>query len=787
MAVTGVTYRYEFGSSVDQDGLNAISAGLRLSRPDLFTHSATVVVKPADPGQPPSTAHSLTIYAVVNTPLAFNLYPVDGAPTLPIDSLMVQADISFSLTDSLLGLVTRIGVTAQATANIQVADDTATIALLSFNLTDIEGEQPQPGGQAGGASQTLAAPLAPAVAQRLGDDPLADAFRAIVNYLVELYLKQALETAVTSFPLPSLNKLTGFGGLGTVPITGVFVRNKAIYLTAGADLGAPSTFPGPPAHPADIRIGASQTGLRRAIAAFLPLPVPIDVGGSSLHLTGQLNISEIDVSLPPGAAGIPTKINIGGNLNLHVEVPIPVFGGTLKFDVPIPVDYLTQYDGTLFSALTVGKYPDDPSAKVTIGLAPDVSFLGAWVAFVVTDYRDYLSNAFARAVQDAANQLVGNSFCNIPVIGWIVCGVIDVTAQVLGYLTGAILDFFLSTLLTGLVNTLGRVLFLFFASPTFDVLSIDQSDLYNATGLSIASAQVDLVENGRDGDLQLSAWFSDQGLPIPPAPAPVQPLPAPQPAPVPPYPNAPTLPEYGAADFQPAVTEPLPAWTDGQTQHYSVNVVSPNHPGINPNTSAALVVEKLGNGWRLSLTTMDGNGAKISESHAEYDAQNIAAQRLERVNYGANPTTHQSLTTRQVVDCSQPGQIVGSFGIDGGASVQQTIPSREGVPIDFEDFWPFRFASAPMVAAPQAKFGTPSIADPHAAANWVREIPVTVAVADGTLQWSSGGAPPALNPVWIVTATEEGKQTEAYVAKSGAGLLKLVSQTDEATITMLRL
>jgi hypothetical protein len=366
MPITGVTYRYEFGFAIDEAGLNAISAGLRLSRPDLFSHSATIVVKPAPAGQPPSAAHLLTIYAVVKKPLAFNLYPISGLPGLPVDSMMVQADISFSLTDSILGLITGIEVVAQATANIEYTGNTARIRLLSFELVDIKGDPPTAAANALSSSQTSTAnqrskalvPISPAFLARMPNDPLGDAFRALVNYLVELYLKDVLEAAVVSFPIPSLDKLIGFGGLGTIPIAGVFIRNNAFYMMVGNDLGAPSTFPGPPAKPADLRVGVSQDGMRRAIAAFLPLPVPIDVGrGSALHLTGDLNIPRLDITLPPGSASMPVKVNIGGPLNLHVEVPIPLLGGTLKFDVPIPLDYLTGYSGRLSPLVTVEPYP----------------------------------------------------------------------------------------------------------------------------------------------------------------------------------------------------------------------------------------------------------------------------------------------------------------------------------------------------------------------------------------------------------------------------------------------
>src|SRR5580704_8443050 len=107
MANTSVTYRYQFGAALDEGGFNLISAGLYTTRPELFSYTTDIPVKPADPGPPPSPAHILTVYAVADKPFSFNLYPVSALPTLPQDTLLMQGDVSFSLTDNLLGTITR--------------------------------------------------------------------------------------------------------------------------------------------------------------------------------------------------------------------------------------------------------------------------------------------------------------------------------------------------------------------------------------------------------------------------------------------------------------------------------------------------------------------------------------------------------------------------------------------------------------------------------------------------------------------------------------------------------
>ena len=599
---TNVTWHYEFGVALDESGFNLISAGLFISRPELFSYSTDITVKPADPGPPSVPAHVLTVYAVADKPFSFNLYPVAGLPTLPQDSLMVQGDISFSLTDSILGTITRVGITFQSTANISLSSGVGTLKVLSFTLTDIRGEQPNLGALTRPPAETSNA-ASPPLATLDDDGALGRTFKALVNYLEELYLSVALQKAVTQFPLPPLNQLTGFGALGTLPVNVLAIRNKALYSEIGNDLGAPTGFPGAPATPVDLRIGVSQTGLRRVVNALLPLQVPLEVGGpnNTLHLTSSLSIPEIDLKLNPGSTEIPTAVHLSGLMNLHVKIPIPVFGGNLEFDVPIPIDPLTQYAGKVIPTVQV----DDPStsaAQVKLLLTPETGFLQDWYALVVTDYRDYLANAFRNAAHNAANQLIGNKFCSIPIIGWIVCGVIDVTADVIGYLTGAVLDFFISSFLTVVVNTIGRIVLAFLQAPTFNVFHINQADLVKLMGISIKSAQIEVLDNGRDADLQADLWFQDQGLPVPPPPQPIQPLPPPQPEPQPPYPGAITLPEYDASAFQPVLAVPNPAWTDGQTQAFALTTQTSH----STTTGAANVsFSHTGGRWQIRNTISD--------------------------------------------------------------------------------------------------------------------------------------------------------------------------------------
>ena len=67
-----------------------------------------------------------------------------------------------------------------------------------------------------------------------------------------------------------------------------------------------------------------------------------------------------------------------------------------------------------------------------------------------------------------------------------------------------------------------------------------------------------------------------------------------------------------------------------------------------------------------------------------------------------------------------------------------------------------------------------------------REIPVAVAVTEGVLKWGPSGEAASDVPVWIVTASEEGKETVAQIGKHGQGLLRQTISTAESELVMTR-
>jgi hypothetical protein len=76
------------------------------------------------------------------------------------------------------------------------------------------------------------------------DSQLGRTFRAVINYLIDLFLKDTLKRVVTEFPVPGLDKLVKLGALGAVPIREIHAQNDALYLWMGdEEVPSPQPFP----------------------------------------------------------------------------------------------------------------------------------------------------------------------------------------------------------------------------------------------------------------------------------------------------------------------------------------------------------------------------------------------------------------------------------------------------------------------------------------------------------------------------------------------------------------
>ena len=136
MTYNNTTYRYQFGIAISEGAFNKVSKALWLKKPELFSKSSVIPIKAATAND---QAHSLTLYAFVNKDsLLFDIYPLKDTPDAKIDTISVLMGADFSLTDNILGFITKIGITIRAIVQIQ-HNNNLDIFLQDFKVLKIEG------------------------------------------------------------------------------------------------------------------------------------------------------------------------------------------------------------------------------------------------------------------------------------------------------------------------------------------------------------------------------------------------------------------------------------------------------------------------------------------------------------------------------------------------------------------------------------------------------------------------------------------------------------------------
>ncbi len=760
-----VSHRSEFGINLHERGLNRLSAGLRAARPDLFAFRTEIPIVPPAEGNP---GHLLTLYAVLDEPLAFNLYPVTGIPAVVEDALFVAANILFTLTDSRLGAITRLRLRAECGAGIVRRGTALSIRLLDkpgggpwFDIVSLEGEHPA-ALAAGGISADL-------TKLHGGDDELARSFRAIMNYLITLFLKEGLMRTVREFPLPSLEALIEAGPLGSIPGRDLYIRNDAIYLTLGnevlGDGGFPVALP-----PADLTVGIHERGLQRVLDRMSPMPVPIEVGHDSTTLrlrSEDFRIQKIKADLRPGEDKLLGFVFFGGTLGLRLQ--FKAFGRWVRSPyLPIPIDAsLSHYGGLILPYLALVAEGD---GRLDLRLRPNTGFMEAWYAFVVTNYRGLFRDLMRRAVEAVKDSLVYKVFKKVPILGWILDKVLDITGEILGWALGAVLDAYMSYYLTLIINTVGRAVLHFMERQEFTVLEIEQAKVRAMTGLSIAGGAVRQVNDGRGGELQVALTLAEGTFPAPPPPLPAPPVPEPVPIPNLPNPDLPTLPEYPASAFEPALLLLAPAWPEG-TEIFSLQVTGPR----NLTGKIEVRYERAGDRRRVTKTTyLDGWLVPVSRAIAEYTEAGAPVS----VDYQHELTEDGGAQLRQIVQFTSPGQVLVSHATAGGISLELAVPVLDVARMDFDEMWLFRLAYSGLEAPAAGVVGRIEMADALSIGNWARLIPVQINVTPSTL-------PDGTAALSLSSIDEDGKI--AAVIVPGTGVVRAEIDSPEGRIVLERM
>lgn len=767
MSLNNTTYRYQYGIAISETGLNKVSKALRITKPGLFSNSTQIPIKAATPTDP---AHILTLYTLVDqNSLIFDLYPLNPPNTGVPDSFNVTTHVDFSLTDNILGLVTKIGVTIGADG--LVTRNTSTnlqISLLDFNLLSIVGEAPDftsklikgvidTGNQIKHSYHLDQSP----------DQQLADSFVAIVTYLINLFLKDGLSKAIVNFPIPDLKNIIKFGNItfSNAELWGPFIRNNTFYVMLGQDLGTPASFPVELLPPADVRVGISKSGLDRIAAGLLPYNFPtININNpyNTLYFhIDKLRLVKSTFSITPGNSAIGVQIFFDGTFQMDIQFNVPLINKHVDIPVPIPLDPLSNYTGSVQLNLQVDPYAaGSTNAAVHLDLVAATKFFDGWYLFVLTDYRDKLVQIATNWINQFENNFIVSFLTHIPIIGWIISQTLNLVKWAIAYVTGLILDVAVSLVLNFLINTLGRLAVDLFLNNNFDIFNLPQKDFINLTGMPVASGQVLTVDDGRNGELELRLAFDSTYPPTTVTTNPPQAnIPAPTPAAPPPVPGIQQNPVYTAADFKPALQLPAPRFL-ATSERFSI-------------TSTVNGTVTTGN---LTVTFVNNNGAwTLQRSYAITGGGSDTASVLYSADFRPQHLQHASVDPSGVSfligfdnDLTQNIVHVSTL-LNGNISDKADITLLPGVTTETSEFWLYRLAYTPLQAGSSGNFAMVSVSGSLGYSNWARIVPVKItSVADQTITINNPapGAPTTLAGTKILAQDEDGSY-EIITLKSG--------------------
>ena len=466
-------------------------------------------------------------------------------------------------------------------------------------------------------------------------------------------------------------------------------------------------------------------------------------------------------------------MHIDGTVGFQINLDCGPFGW-IHLPIPVPLDPLTGYYGAANAYIEVDLYSaTNPSAEVRITILPDTHFFDNWIVIILPNYRKLFYDAVKKALDDISNKILGSSFCHIPILGWIVCGVIkviDVVGPVIAYILGGALDLEVGYDITVLLNTIGRTILQFIHLKPFKIASINQAKIRGIIGTTIASGSCLVQDNGRAGEITLQAWFSDQGLPIVPLPVPPSPAPLPNP-PGPPPNTANTLPEFGPEAFMPAAQLAAPVFKDGSSLNFTVKTTV---NGAVTSGSMHVTIQRKEEIWYVRTTLLSAQGNTITTNAAAYSFATGAPVRSETTTNMAGGSI-----LRDVVDYSVVGRAEASVGIDGQPSAQRGIDLRAAVSQEIRESWIFRFAYTPLTPFANQVVALVDIADANKYVNWNRQVPLGCTVTADSLPGPTANDPPLA--IWRITGIEADNTTTLVVDRAGGLLWAKVSNAEHAT------
>lgn len=691
---TSVARNFSLGAELHEFGLNAVSAQLHRLRPELFETTKEIVIDR-------TSNRKLILYGYIPEPVSFNFFPiVDSA--FPPDSLFVECKIGFALTDELLdsagqniglGEFIRIDAVIQAdmalSLEASVEGQSIKIMLNKATFIDFSGDTAESTNQGLGLDVSKALT---AHANSLSTDPV---FVALLNYVIEVFLRDALERPIAQFPFPPLNLLAD---------TGMALHLRGLRID-GNTLGAymhdkPGGVIAPtgalPARRTHLSIGVVEPFIRKIVDNLLPVTRPIDPtpghrtfsirDGSWIRIKEH---SDIRLGMP---RRVQAKIYLEADVKCGVNIKLGKYGVRPKFTIPIR--YPSRIQTTLIPFIK-----DTPDA-FQIRLRPHGEIFDTDHILLFVDFYTYIRDA----VQAWLRRHVTPVMRKIPILGWIISkGIEIIVSELMGIFVGGPLSAVVSVASSLFLTAVYKIA-VFAFGPKLDFQAYKLNKVLPVTGVPLALRRLvipDFVDN-QGGELLLDAWFDGEPGEYPEPPVPSQPE-----IPDDPIPTEPEIPEpYPNVDFQPAFPMAVPDWDASLRLTYTMSIGVGEGPvtrmGSNATITQAVTCFELSGPDRLQLditTTVEG----VEQSHRSIAIDQTAGTLLketerEEVHDGDTVVT---VNTEMVYDV--PGrtiQVDMSVAIDAPGDendvrVEQsklvTIPPGEPVALLSSGAWMYQF------------------------------------------------------------------------------------------------
>lgn len=548
---TSVARNFRLGVELTEIGLGFISDQIHRKRPDLFETSKSIEINK-------DSKRVLKFYGFIPEPIAFNFFPIENSD-LEKDCMFVEAKMGFTLTDVLqdengnnigLGEFLKVDLAINASmfldAESSVDGQMIKIYLRDARFIDFDADTVQRAlSSAGATDEAFESPE----------------FVVLLNYVIEVFLRDALEKPIAEFPFPALQLMPE--ARISLHMRGLQIDGDTlgVYLhdVPGKIIPIQGGVPGRNSH---LSIGVVEPLIRRMINAYLPITEPIEEqstnrflyirNGSWIRINKR---SEVDLR-PPSA--INAKLFFEMDLKLGIYVKLGKYSVREHLTLPFRSPSHIRTDIKPFIVEDLDRFVIKGRLRPNLN---DPAYLLAHV-----DYRRKIKEKVEKWLSDNVTPILRK----IPFIGWIISkGIRVIVLELMDIFIGRPLTVIASALIS-VVGTfaLNIIAFAFSDKLEFDLYEVDKQLPINKIPLEISRMHLPPMINNQGGELIAEAYFEGEPGEYPEIPVPEYDDPV--------YQDLPTEPieqiQYPPEAFQPAMELGLPNWKAGTSLKYKIAV-----------------------------------------------------------------------------------------------------------------------------------------------------------------------------------------------------------------------